>query len=103
MYDRLLSATKTAGTSTFLVFISDGLAYLCVGAVLVIKSVAAHDGEGYDRIFIRFSYFVATAAIVLLIMPMLWVARNVASGGYGKLTGKDPPEDIELELDRESI
>lgn len=45
LYDRLMSASGTAGTTSFLVFLSDGLGYLAVIGILLAKTFAASDAS----------------------------------------------------------
>ena len=43
LYDRLMAASGTPGTTSFLVFLSDGLGYIAVVAILLAKTFAASD------------------------------------------------------------
>ena len=47
LYDRLIAATGTEGSVSFLVFLSDGLGYIAVAGVLLAKTFLL-DGDGGD-------------------------------------------------------
>ena len=110
LFDRLMAATCTEGTTSFLIFLSDGLGYFAVMGVLFAKTFGASDsvdvqaipdasneldgdvyspddgmggseesstGTRIDSMFIKMTYGLTMATIVLLVPTAVWLAGRL--------------------------
>ena len=79
LFDRLLAATQTAGTCTFLVFLSDCGGYVVSISVLIYQDFGpehATGGEGALKFFILLSWGCLIAIFLLLIGVLIYFCRS---------------------------
>eukprot|EP00041_Stephanoeca_diplocostata_P009876 m.155645 g.155645 ORF g.155645 m.155645 type:complete len:288 (-) comp17936_c1_seq26:828-1691(-) len=78
LYDRLLAATKTEGTSTFLVFMSDGLAYLVVVGTLFAKALTGlGKSDSAGPVYVQLSVGVSAVLATLIACSWRWLAHTI--------------------------
>ncbi|EDQ86729.1 uncharacterized protein MONBRDRAFT_28081 [Monosiga brevicollis MX1] len=78
LFDRLIAATGTPGTSIFLVFLGDGLAYVSTLATLASRlGVRNHENEGHTFVLVAMSIMPVIAGLALLAMLAFgWLLRR---------------------------
>ena len=90
LFDRLMAATRTVGTSVFLVFIGDGTAYVGTVSLLMYKSFGQGNTMDYLGFFTNAVVFVAVVMIAATTLAMAYFARAVPlSGGSGDGVGNN--------------
>eukprot|EP00039_Didymoeca_costata_P004113 m.71408 g.71408 ORF g.71408 m.71408 type:complete len:494 (-) comp12242_c0_seq1:101-1582(-) len=105
LFDRLLGATRTPGTSVFLVYIADGLGYFSVVSLLLIKNFGTWlQADDYGGSFVRMTYGLAVAIVVLVLPGVIWLSAVLPKEQYAalrtmddsiqmKILGDDPEEE----------
>lgn len=89
-FERLLGATKTPGTSSFLVFLFDGFAYFGVIGILLVKNFSELDVD-YGKSFIALTYILSFVVILLVVPVILWLKHFLVrdSPSYAALDSED--------------
>eukprot|EP00049_Salpingoeca_infusionum_P007125 m.116011 g.116011 ORF g.116011 m.116011 type:complete len:562 (-) comp13586_c0_seq1:153-1838(-) len=75
LYDRLMAVTQTDGTSVFLVYISDGMAYFGTCVLLAIRTFGDVDLD-YRSFFLGSAILVGIACTVLAALSLVYFSRK---------------------------
>ncbi|EGD83233.1 hypothetical protein PTSG_03865 [Salpingoeca rosetta] len=92
LYDRLLAATHTDGTSVFLVLISDCFGYVGAIAVLLYRPFSSASAD-YDGFFIKACAVAGLACVAAGFAASVYFSRRLHSDSYRPLRRHDDDDD----------